>query len=82
MNITINQEIEKDYNEVEFVIENAFKNEKHSDHSEHRLVNRLRKSDAFIPELSLVAKDDEKIVGHLMLTKIKIKNVFKKSIVG
>lgn len=74
MNITINQEIEKDYNEVESVTEKAFENEKHSDHSEHKLVNRLRKSDAFIPELSLVAKDDEKIVGHLMLTKIKIKN--------
>lgn len=74
MNVIINKEIEKNYNEVEQVVKKAFENAEHTDHNEHNLVSKLRKSDAFVKELSLVAKDNEKIVGHLMLTKIKIKN--------
>lgn len=38
------------------------------------LVERLRQSDAFIPELSLVAIINEQIVGHIILTKIFIEN--------
>ena len=41
------------------MVEYAFRNVKESDHTEHLLVGRLRKSDAFIPELSLVAEVDE-----------------------
>lgn len=74
MNLTIDKEEINDYNEVEKVVEEAFKNAEHTDHSEHILVNRLRKVKEFIPELSLVAKDDDKIVGHIMLTKINIKS--------
>ena len=37
---------------------------------EHELVKRIRECDAFIPELSIVAVDEE-IVGHIMLSKIK-----------
>lgn len=39
---------------------------------EPNLVNRLRKSDAFIPELSQVAEKDGKIIGHILLTRMKI----------
>ncbi|GAB2544199.1 putative N-acetyltransferase YhbS [Gracilibacillus alcaliphilus] len=47
--------------------------EQHSDHSEHQLVHRLRESEAFIPELSLVAVDNsESVIGHILLTKISI----------
>ncbi len=35
------------------------------------LVKRIRDCDAFIPELSIVAVDEE-IVGHTMLSKITI----------
>ncbi|MGW6385149.1 GNAT family N-acetyltransferase, partial [Peribacillus butanolivorans] len=44
-----------------------------SDKKEHELVYRIRKSDAFIPYLSLVAVNKE-IVGHILLSKIKINN--------
>lgn len=68
----IREENEKDYDKVYEVIEEAFRNEELSDHDEQNLVNRLRKSDEFIKELSMVATDNGKIVGHIMLTKIKI----------
>ena len=73
MNIKIRQEQIFDYKLVDDLVEYAFRNVKESDHTEHLLVGRLRKSDAFIPELSLVAEVDErKIVGHILLTKVAI----------
>lgn len=74
MNINLRQEEEKDYKFVFELIEKAFQNELLSDHREQFLVDRLRKSVAFIPELSIVAELDNQIVGHILLTKINIKN--------
>lgn len=71
--ITIRQEEEKDYPQIFQLIEEAFKNIEYSDHQEHFLVEKLRKSDAFIPELSLVAENENgEIVGHILFTKLKI----------
>lgn len=74
MNIQIRQETKNDYELSELVIKKAFENAEYSDNKEHFLVQRLRKSDAFLPELSLVAEVHSKIVGHIMLTKVLIKN--------
>ncbi len=74
MKIKIRQELKKDHKAVFVIIEQAFKNEKLGDHREQFLVERLRKSKAYIPELSLVAEIDSKLVGHILLTKIKIEN--------
>ncbi|MDM1555634.1 N-acetyltransferase [Chryseobacterium indologenes] len=73
--ITIRQEEVKDYEEVFRLIEKAFKDMEHSDHQEHFLVEKLRKSEAFVPELSLVAEDENGVIaGHILFTKLKIKN--------
>ncbi|CAM1344173.1 GNAT family N-acetyltransferase [Tenacibaculum amylolyticum] len=72
--MTIREENKNDHKEVFNVIEKAFKNEEFTDHKEQFLVERLRKSDAFIPELSLVAEIDGEIVGHILVTKLRIKN--------
>lgn len=74
MKITIRQEEPEDFKEVFTVIEKAFEPLQFSDHKEQFLVERLRKSNAFIPELSLVAEIENKIVGHILLTKLKIRN--------
>lgn len=72
--MNIRKEENKDYKEVFKLIESAFENEEYSDHREQFLVERLRNSESFIPELSLVAEIDGHIVGYILLTKIKIIN--------
>lgn len=72
--MNIRKEENKDYKSVFNLIENAFKDEIYTDHKEQFLVERLRKSESFVPELSLVAEIDGEIVGYVLLTKIKIIN--------
>ena len=71
--ITIRPEIGADFDSVYQVVQVAFQNVAHTTHDEQNLVVRLRDSTAFVPELSLVAVVDDKIVGHIMFTKIVIK---------
>lgn len=70
--LTIRKENKNDYEEVYNVIKTAFETAEHSDGNEQDLVVALRKSDNFIPELSLVAVMDNKIVGYILFTTIKI----------
>ncbi|SDN37885.1 GNAT family N-acetyltransferase [Bacillus sp. OK048] len=73
MDIFIKQEIPDDYKTTEKVVKRAFLHEEYSDKKEHILVNRIRKSESFIPELSFVAlNQDNEMVGHVLLSKIKI----------
>jgi predicted N-acetyltransferase YhbS len=74
MLLKIRQEEPKDYNKVAIIIENAFKTEHFSDHQEQFLVERLRMSKDFIPQLSMVAEIDGEVVGQILLSKIKITN--------
>jgi len=73
----IRQENKEDHKIVFNIIKNAFKTEQYSDHKEHFLVERLRNSNAFVPELSRVAVENKQLVGHILLTKIKVANKFK-----
>lgn len=70
--MNIRKEEEKDYNQVFELIEKAFENEEYSDHREQFLVERLRNSDSFVPDLSLVCEMNGLTVGYISLTKIKI----------
>ncbi|VYT88496.1 GNAT family N-acetyltransferase [Clostridium tertium] len=70
--INIREEEMKDYKEVEKVVEESFKTAEFTDNDEHNLVNRLRKSKEFIKELSLIAEDKNRIIGHVLITKALI----------
>ena len=72
MKVKIRQETIKDRRKVFKLIEEAFLHAEYSDHFEHLLVDRLRKSANFIPELSLVAEFNSQIVGYVLLTKISL----------
>lgn len=70
--LEIRKETKRDYEEVYNVIKIAFESAEHSDENEQDLVVALRSSSKFIPELSLVAIQDNKIIGYILFTKIKI----------
>lgn len=70
--MTIRTERQADYDAIYQVVETAFKTAEQSDGNEQDLVNALRQSSAYIPELSLVSEIDGKIVGHIMFTKLQI----------
>jgi len=67
MNIVIRKEEPKDYTDVYEVNRLAFQQE-----NESKLVEKIRKGKNFIPELSLVAEIDKKIVGHILFSRITI----------
>lgn len=68
----IRQESFYDYKEVYELITEAFVTAEHADGKEQDLVVALRKGNAFIPELSLVAEVDKKLAGHILFTKAKV----------
>lgn len=70
--VIIRQETYGDRGEVNGLIEEAFAGGEYSDGNEHNLVVALRNSEAFIPELSLVAEEGGKILGHILFTKVEI----------
>ena len=66
----IRQEETKDYKDVYRVVKSAFDSAEHSDGNEQDLVNALRNSGSFIPQLSLVAEQGGEILGHILFTKV------------
>ena len=68
----IRKEEPKDYTEIYEVVKRAFNSAEHADGNEQDLVNALRTGDSYIPQLSLVAEENGKIVGHIMFTGAKV----------
>src|SRR5688572_19954993 len=66
-NLKIRSERIDDHRNVEGVHDLAFKST-----DEAELVRQLRHSDAFVPDLSIVAELDDVIVGHVLFSKITI----------
>lgn len=74
MLVSIREEEASDHDAVFHVVKKAFENEIYTDHQEQFLVERLRESAVFVPELALVAELDGEVVGYILLTKIRIVN--------
>ncbi len=72
--MVIRKETTKDHAEVYQLIKEAFETAEHTDGSEQDLVCALRKSDAFIADLSLVAEISGEIAGHILFTKARVGN--------
>lgn len=69
MNISIRNEKESDYREVEELTREAFWNLYVQGCCEHYLVHTMRTHKDFIPELDFVAVYEDKVVGNIMYTK-------------
>lgn len=48
---------------------------------ESKLVERIRSSEHFVPELSIVAEIENEIVGHVLLSRATVEDQEKKSVV-
>lgn len=70
--MNIRNEEECNYRKVEELTKKAFWNVNFPGCNEHCLIHVLRNHEDFVPELDLVAIEDDKIVGHIAYTKCKL----------
>lgn len=68
----IRREVKTDYIEIYDLVKLAFETAEVSNGKEQDFVIKLRNSENYIPELALVAESDNRIIGHIMLTKTNI----------
>jgi putative acetyltransferase len=72
--ITVRKEQSADIRAIDVVHMSAFEGE-----DEVGLIDSLRKSSSFVPDLSLVAEFNNRIVGHVLLTKVTLQHGAKGS---
>jgi len=65
--VIVRAEVPEDVRAIDVVNLSAFQGE-----DEARLVSAIRRSGDFVPDLSLVAELNGRIVGHLLLSKVKL----------
>ena len=65
--IIIRPEKQEEYNQVFHIHKRAFGQE-----DEARLVEKIRQSPGYVPELSLVAVKDGKAVGHILFSAVTL----------
>ena len=70
MSITIRSETPLDAAAIERLTAAAFRAAPHTSHTEHFIVNALRRADRL--SISLVAEDDGEIVGHVAISPVSI----------
>ena len=69
-NLLIRSENRTDHAVISHVIAQAFKDQQYSSHTEHFIVDALRRADALT--LSLVAVLNQHIVGHITISPVRI----------
>ncbi|NTU42096.1 MAG: N-acetyltransferase [Nitrospirales bacterium] len=74
MDMKVRKERWWDCRRVSLVVKKAFEGKSYSNGKEAAFVARMRTSSSFIPELSLVAEVDNKVVGHLLFSPIGIRS--------
>ena len=71
--MNIQQETKQDLNDIYNLVKTAFTTAQVSSGKEQDFTNNLRNSKNYIPQLALTAKENNNIVGFVMLTKTEVK---------
>jgi putative acetyltransferase len=66
--VVVRPETPADFDEIAAVVEAAL-----GKPNEVAIVNAIRGSDGYLPELSFVAVDDGRVIGHTMLSRVGLK---------
>ncbi|MCX6006334.1 MAG: N-acetyltransferase [Chloroflexi bacterium] len=72
--MVIRQERTEEFPQIYDLVKVAFQTAKVSNGKEQDFVNQLRSGGSYIPELTLIAEENGKLVGHIMLSKAHIVN--------
>ena len=72
--LSIRPEKTADFEAIRNLVANSFLSAEHTDGNEHNLIDRIRETDDYIPELSLVAERDGHIVGYVMMSRVYVGN--------
>ena len=70
MHMTISNEQSQDIEAISRLTEAAFRNEEYSSHTEHFIVNALRRTGQL--SISLVAAEHDEILGHVAISPVSI----------
>ena len=70
--ISVRRERPGDFDAIDHLLREAFLDAPFSDHTEHELVHRLRRTTAYIPDLALVADFDHTPIGYVMMTAAEV----------
>lgn len=70
MHMTISKERPQDIEAISRLTEAAFRNEEYSSHTEHFIVNALRRTGQL--SISLVAAEHDEILGHVAISPVSI----------
>ena len=72
MEVSIKKTDKKDFFQTENLTREAFWNVYKPGCDEHLILNKIRKSKSYIPELDLVAIKENQIIGHIISTKARV----------
>ncbi len=79
-NIIVRKECKNDHGAVYALIDDAFFKRQNNGRDEHIMISKLRGSNSFIHELSLVAELEGEIVGTIMFSEVLVGGVGEASI--
>lgn len=74
MTITLKPETDHDTKMVDELTRDAFRDLYKPGADEHFILHKMRKVDAFVRELDILAREDDTIVGNIAYTKAQIRN--------
>lgn len=70
--MNIRPEKEQDFKEIYDLVKKAFETAKVKNGDEQNFVDRLRAGSGYVPDLALVAEENGRVTGHVMLTESQL----------